>query len=112
MRAEIPNSRGRHLQSFCTKECTLQLEVAAVSSQFACRRHDSMTRDVAALAVAHDVPDRARGTRPARGFRDITVGGNAADRDTTDDIQHGAGEWGRHESSPVFGFRFSVRTQQ
>jgi hypothetical protein len=84
------------LKAFGSQERTLQFEVAPESAELARGGDDTVTRHIAPTAVAHDIADRARGTRPSRSLRNIAISGNAADRNAPDDGEDRVSEFRRH----------------
>src|SRR3954447_3284347 len=91
--AEIANRRDGDVQSFRAQERALQLEVSAITAQFARGGDDSMTRNVRPAALPHDVANRPRGAWPSRRFRHIAVGGDMSHGNSSNDRQDGPGEW-------------------
>ncbi len=94
MFGEISDARSANRQPFGAEEPSLELEVAAKSSELSVGGYDAVAGDVALAAVAHDVADRAGGSGPSSRFSDVAVGGHLADGNATNDAQHGVGKCG------------------
>src|SRR5690349_23979082 len=82
--AEIPDARSPNRETFGAQESAPEFEVPAKPAEFPRRGDHAMTRDVRPPAIAHDIPNRARGTGSSRGFRHVAVGGDLADRNASD----------------------------
>jgi hypothetical protein len=93
------SNRGRgDEQSLSPQERALQLQVSAITAEFAGGGDDSMTRNVRPTARSHDVANRPRGAWPSRRFRHIAVGSNMSDRNSSNDGQDGSREWRQFHS--------------
>lgn len=103
MDAEIPDGRGPDDKPFGAQKTALQLEVAAVASKPAGRRHHPMTRHISLPAVAHDVADRPSRARTSRSFGHIAIRRDLADRNPANHGEDTVSEW-RHGLASSFQF--------
>ena len=89
---EISDGGRGNLQSFGTKERTLQLEISTKAAEFARCRDNPVTWNIGPPAVPHDVPNRPRGTWSSGGFSNVAVRRHAADRNASNNRKDGVFE--------------------